>query len=347
MDLKDNIIANHKGVFVIAEAGVNHNGDLDLAKKLVDIAAEAKADAVKFQTFKPGECTGKFAFKVAYQEQSTDEAESRFELSNRLALPFKAFTAIKEYCEGKGIMFLSTPDGKASLDFLVDGLNVAMIKISSTEITNTEFLKMIALKNKPIILSTGMSNLEEVKQAVEVIKAHNKRELTLLHCTTEYPAPHQEVNLKAMVTLQNEFGLPVGYSDHTEGNETAVAAVALGAKILEKHITFDKALAGPDHQASLAPAELKDYVRSIRIAEKILGDGVKKASISEIKNIPGVRRGLVAAKPLNKGTILSRAMLTSKRPNTGIQPSEIDQVVGKRLNRDLEEDEVLMWEYLQ
>jgi len=337
----------NKKVFIIAEAGVNHNGKLSVAKQLVDVAIYANADAVKFQTFKLGELTGKFAFKVAYQKEATGDNGSRYEMSRQLALSYKEFAVLQRYCHVKGILFLSTPDGYESLDFLVDKLRMPIIKISSTEMTHLEFLKAAAKKNRPIILSTGMSTLKEVKRAVKIIKTYNKKELAILHCTTEYPAPYSEVNLKAMVTLGSVFKTPIGYSDHTIGKETAIAAVALGAKIIEKHFTLNKNLEGPDHKASLEPHELKDFVSSVRIAEQILGDGIKRPSASEKKNIPGVRRGIVAARYLPKGTILKKDMLNYKRPNTGIQPESMDKIIGKKTIKDLEEDEVLRWAYLR
>ena len=338
-----NIINNQ--VFIIAEAGVNHNGELKLAKKLVDAAKEANVDAVKFQTFKPGEVTGRFAFKVEYQEAS-QMGDDRYEMSQKLALPYDAFRELKAYCETKEILFLSTPDGEDSLNFLVDELDIPIIKVGSTEVTHLSYLKAIAQKNRPIILSTGMSSLKEVEAAVKVIQSNTKEALYLLHCTTEYPAPYEEVNLKAMQTLNRHFNLPVGYSDHTVGNEAAIAAVALGAQVIEKHFTVDKSLPGPDHQASMTPAELAELVRSIRISEKILGDGVKQPTASELKNISGVRRGVVAAHPLQSGSVLHQEDLAFKRPNTGVDIKDADKVIGKKLNRDLQEDEVIQWEYL-
>lgn len=336
-----------KKVFIIAEAGVNHNGDIEIAKKLIDAAIAAKVDAVKFQTFKPGEVTGKFAFKVDYQAKATARDESRYEMSKKLALPYEDFGVLKKYCEEKGGLFLSTPDGYASLEYLTEQLNIPVIKISSTEMTHVQFLKAAALKNRPIILSTGMSTLKEVERAVEIIRSHNKKELTLLHCTSEYPCPYDEVNLRAMVTMKDYFQVPVGYSDHTIGTQAAVAAVALGASVIEKHFTLDKNLPGPDHQASLNPRELKEFVETIRITERLLGDGVKQPTASELRNISGVRRSVVAACAIVKGTVLLPEMLTFKRPNTGIHPFEVESVIGRALNKDLEEDEVLKWEHLR
>lgn len=343
--MNTNSFLNSQKVFIIAEAGVNHDGDLNKARKLVDVAHDAKADAVKFQTFKPGEITGKFAFKVDYQAANTNASESRYVMSARLALSYEAFDELQRYCKKKKILFLSTPDGDDSLDFLVDQLDIPIIKVGSSEITHHSFLERIARKKRPIILSTGMSTMAEVKTAVSIITKHNKQ-VVLLHCTTEYPTLDNEVNLKAMVSLKDEFKFPVGYSDHTIGTEAAIAAVALGARVIEKHFTLNRKLAGPDHRASLDPGELRDFVIAIRRTEKMLGDGVKKPTASELKNISGVRRGIVAAKPIKKGMVLTRELLTFKRPNTGIQPFEIEKVLGKKLKKDLEEDEVLQWEHL-
>lgn len=332
-------------VFIIAEAGVNHNGDLQNALKLVDVAVAAGADAVKFQTFKSGECTGKFAVKVDYLENTTQETQTRFELTQSLILPFEQFIKIKEYCESKNILFLTTPDGQESLDFITDRLNVPIIKVSSTELTNLKFIEMIAAKGLPIILSTGIGNLGEIEKALEVIEPYNI-ETTILHCTSEYPAPIDEVNIKAMKTISKAFGIKVGFSDHTVGNEASIAAVALGATVIEKHFTLDKQMPGPDHKASLDPDELSDFVKKIRNTEVLLGDGRKKASLSELKNREGIRRSVVAARPLSKGTILCEKDFTFKRPGYGIHPYDVQKIIGFKVNKDLEADEPILWKYL-
>jgi N,N'-diacetyllegionaminate synthase len=337
----------NSNVFVIAEAGVNHNGDVELAKKLIDIAQDAGADAVKFQTWKPGEISGSFSFKVDYQKQSSLPTESCNELLDRLCLPYSAFKELQAYSHSRGILFLSTPDGFESLDFLVDELNLPLIKVGSTEVTHVQFLEAVGSKNLPVILSTGLSTLAEIERAVHFIRRGGDASLSLLHCTSEYPAPIEQVNLRAMVTLAETLEVPVGYSDHTVGNQAAIAAVALGARIIEKHFTLSRTLEGPDHAASMEPQELKDYVASIRITETLLGDKIKAPTLSERKNIQGIRRSVVATRMLLAGTLLTQDMLTCKRPGTGIPPYELEKMIGKRLNIDIQKDEPLQWEHLQ
>ncbi len=330
-------------VVIVAEAGVNHNGDVGTAKKLCDLALECKCDAVKFQTWKPGEVTGRFAVKVQYIKETSGD-ESRYDLSRRLCLPYDAFREIKAHCDRIGITFLSTPDGFESLAFLVDELDVPAIKVASTEITHPAYIEDVAKRHRPTLLSTGMSTLGEVEACVEIFRRHGHDALTLLHCTSQYPAFHAEVNLRAMVTMRNAFQVPVGFSDHTVGSQASIAAVALGAQVIEKHFTLDKNMPGPDHRASASQDELAELVRSIRIAEAVLGDGVKRPTASERENIPGVRRGVVAARALAKGTVLKASMLTAKRPFTGILPAQSGLLVGRTLQRDLEEDEPVRWE---
>jgi N-acetylneuraminate synthase/N,N'-diacetyllegionaminate synthase len=331
-------------VFIVAEAGVNHDGSLEKALALVDIAAHAEADAVKFQTFKPGECTGRFAHKVGYLRcGALEDGESRFEMSSRLALSYDDFRKIKEYCDKKGILFFSTPDGVDSLDFLVDELGIPIIKIASTEVTHLRFLEAIARKNRPIIFSTGMSDLGEVKKGLEVIRKHTEKKVVLLHCTSEYPAPDEEINVKAMVSMAEKFKVPVGFSDHSLGNEAAIAAVALGAEVVEKHFTLDKGLPGPDHKASLDSDELAAWVKAVRKTEVLMGDGVKRPTPSELDNMKGIRRGVVAARALEVGTVLTEAMLTAKRPWVEIEPAQVGRLVGMVLKRDLCKDEPVRW----
>ncbi|MBL4938138.1 N-acetylneuraminate synthase [Clostridium sp. YIM B02515] len=329
-------------VFIIAEAGVNHNGDINLAKKLIDAAKEANVDAVKFQTFKTEKIVGKFAQKAEYQNENTKTDESQFDMIKKLELSFDDFKELQEYCMQKGILFLSTPDDEDSLDFLVS-LKLPIIKVGSTEITNIQYLKKIAEKKIPIILSTGMSNLGEVERAVNTIYSSGNKEITLLHATTDYPTEYKDVNLNAMITLRNAFKLPVGYSDHTLGIEAAVAAVALGADVIEKHFTLDKSMEGPDHKASLDPEELKEFVRAIRNTEALLGSGIKEPTEREKKIIVNARRSIVAAFDLKKGTLVEEKMITFKRPGNGIKPELAENIIGRKLNRDIKEDELITW----
>lgn len=331
------------GVYIIAEAGVNHNGDMELARKLVDMAKECGADAVKFQTFKAEESTSAMAEKAEYQQKNDTTSESQIEMLRKLELPFENFLELKKYCKEKEIDFISTPDGLESLKYLVD-IDVPLIKIGSTEVTNLTFLKEIAKTGKPMILSTGMSTLGEVEKAIEVIESNGHSDLTLMHCTTDYPTAVEEVNLKAMLTLQNAFKLPVGYSDHTEGFEAAIAATTMGAVCIEKHITLDRDLPGPDHKASMPPDEFQDFVQHIRNTEVLLGDGRKRATKHEKRIMTQVRRSILSADQLKKGTILTKEMLCYKRPGDGIAPEYTDILVGRELKRDLEKEEKIMWE---
>ena len=330
-------------VFVIAEAGVNHNGQLELAKQLVDVAVEAGADAVKFQTFVPEELVSTQAPKAAYQLQTTDPEESQLEMIRRLTLPFEAFQALKEYCQQRGILFLSTPFDIPSARFLYRKLQLPIIKIPSGEITNYPLLREIGSYKAKVILSTGMADLGEIEDALDVLMANGtKREdITVLHCNTEYPTPMEDVNLRAMVTIRNAFQVAVGYSDHTEGIEVPIAAVALGATVIEKHFTLDRTLPGPDHKASLEPAELQAMITAIRNIEKALGSGIKKPSTSEQRNIPVVRKSIVARRSIRVGEILSEENLTTKRPGTGISPMRWQEIIGKPAPRDFAPDELI------
>ena len=330
-------------VFVIAEAGVNHNGQLELAKQLVDVAVEAGADAVKFQTFIPEEVVSTRAPKAAYQLQTTDPEESQLEMIRRLTLPFEAFQALKEYCQQRGILFLSTPFDIPSARFLYRELQLPIIKIPSGEIINYPLLREIGSYKAKVILSTGMADLGEIEDALDVLMANGtKREdITVLHCNTEYPTPMEDVNLRAMVTIRNAFQVAVGYSDHTEGIEVPIAAVALGATVIEKHFTLDRTLPGPDHKASLEPAELQAMITAIRNIEKALGSGIKKPSASEVKNIPVARKSIVARRSIRAGEILSEENLTTKRPGTGISPMRWQEIIGKPAPRDFAADELI------
>lgn len=332
-------------VFIIGEAGVNHNGDIKTAKKLVDMAVQCGADAIKFQIFKAEESTGSFAEKAKYQKENDPIKESQLEMLKKLELPFEQFNEIKNYCNEKGIIFISTPDGIESLNYLVS-LNVPLIKIGSTEVTNYEFLKHIGETGKAIILSTGMSTLGEVEKAMEIIYSTGNKKVKLMHCTTDYPTAVQDVNLRAMVTLREAFKVPVGLSDHTVGFEAAVAAVALGAEFIEKHITLDRNMEGPDHKASMPPEEFKKYVQYIRNTEKLLGNGIKNRTDREKAIMKDVRRSIVAAFDLKKGTIIEKGMLSYKRPGNGIKPEMTEIIVGRELKRDLKKDQVIEWDYI-
>ena len=329
-------------VFIIAEAGVNHNGDINLAKKLVDMAVECGADAIKFQTFKAEESTGAFAEKAQYQKENNPNEESQLEMIRKLELPFESFKEIQSYCNEKNIIFISTPDGIESLNYLIS-LDVPLIKIGSTEVTNYKFLRQIGKAGKPIILSTGMSTLGEVENAVQILESTGNKDIKIMHCISDYPTKVEDLNLRAMITMKNAFAIPVGLSDHTLGFEAAIAAVALGAEFVEKHITLDRSMEGPDHKASMPPLEFKEYVKYIRNTELLLGDGIKKPTQREKQIIKAARRSIVAAYDLEKGSIITEEMIGFKRPGYGIKPEMIDILIGRELKRDLKKDEVIEW----
>ena len=322
-------------VFIIAEAGVNHNGSFELAKKLIDAAADAGADCVKFQTFKADTLASKSAEKAAYQQQTTDAGESQYQMLKKLELPDEWHSLLIECCRKKGIMFLSTPFDVASIDFL-DSLELERFKIPSGEITNLPYLRKINSKRKPVIMSTGMATLNEIKEALAVLK---DCKVSLLHCTTEYPCPYEGVNLKAMQTMRDAFHLPVGYSDHTQGIEVPIAAVAMGASIIEKHFTLDRNMEGPDHKASLEPDELKAMVTAIRHIEAALGTGEKEPAECEKKNMAIARKSIVAKRAIKKGELLTEENLTVKRPGDGVSPMKWDEIVGTTAQKDYDEDE--------
>lgn len=329
-------------VLIIAEAGVNHNGDIDIAKKLVDVAAESGADIVKFQTFKSENCVSKNAQKAEYQLQTTNKQESQLDMIKKLELDLETHNILISYCKQKNIEFLSTPFDMESVD-LLHNLGLKIFKIPSGEITNLPYLRKIGKYNKQVILSTGMANLGEIESAIAVlVDSGTKREnITLLQCNTEYPTPFADVNLKAMKSLKKAFRLPVGYSDHTPGIAIPLAAVGMGAKVIEKHFTLDKNMEGPDHKASLEPCELKAMVQGIREIELALGDGIKQTSASEAKNKPIARKSIVANCAIKKGEILSESNLYTKRPAGGISPMEWDKVIGTKAIRDFEPDEMI------
>ena len=327
-------------VLIIAEAGVNHNGDIGLAYKMIDEAKRAGADVIKFQTAKPELVISRYAQKAEYQKNTTGAEESQLEMCKKIHLKFEDYIPLKKYCEEQGIKFLSTPFDLESISFLEE-LGCDIWKIPSGEITNYPYLVAIAKTGKDIIMSTGMCNVDEIREAISLLKEHGAGEIRLLHCTTEYPTPYEDVNLRAMATLEKEFGVKVGYSDHTKGIEVPIAAVAMGATIIEKHFTLDKNMEGPDHKASLEPTELKAMVDAIRNIEKAVGDGVKKPAQSEIKNINIARKSIVAKCDIKKGEILTEANITTKRPGDGINPMKWNEVIGSSAVRDFKEDELI------
>ncbi len=326
-----------KKVFIIAEAGVNHNGSLDLAKKLVDKALEAGVDCIKFQTFKSENLVSMSAQMAEYQKENLGKDESQYKMLKELEISFEEFKELKKYCEEKNIMFLSTPFDLESCDFLND-LDMKIFKIPSGEITNLPYLRKINSFGKKVILSTGMANLNEIQDALNVLK---DCDVSLLHCTTEYPCPYDNVNLNAIDTLKKEFKLEVGYSDHTQGIEVPIAAVAKGATIIEKHFTLDRNMEGPDHKASLEPNELKQMVTSIRNIEKAFGNGTKEPQECEKKNIEIARKSIVAKINIKKGEIFTANNLTTKRPGSGISPMKWDCIIGKTATKDYQEDELI------
>ncbi len=328
--------------FIIAEAGVNHNGQIDLALKLIDAAVDACADAVKFQIFNAAEVISKFAQKAKYQKQYTDKFESQLEMAKKLELSFDSFIGLKKYCDKKGIDFLSTPFDLGSIDFL-NKIGLKTFKIPSGEITNLPYLRKIGSLKANVIMSTGMAEMKEVKASLMVLEEFGtpKDKVTVLHCNTEYPTPFKDVNLKAMLSIRDELGVKVGYSDHTTGIEVSVAAVALGAEIIEKHFTLDKNMEGPDHKASLEPEELAAMISAIRNIEQSIGDGVKRPSPSELKNKPIARKSIVAAKDIKKGEIFSEDNITAKRPGDGVSPMKWNDVFGKKAIRKFKTDELI------
>ena len=327
---------------IIAEAGVNHNGSMKLAKKLVDVAAKAGADFVKFQTFKAETLVTQTADKAEYQKGLTSEDETQFEMIKNLELDKNAHEELITYCKTKNIQFLSTAFDHNSIDLLSE-LDIPLFKIPSGEITNLPYLRHIGGMSKQIIISTGMSTLDEVRDALNILlKAGAKKDkITILHCNTEYPTSMKDVNLKAMLTIRDELGVNIGYSDHTLGIEVPIAAVAMGATVIEKHFTLDRSLPGPDHAASLEPDELKEMVKAIRNIEKAMGNGVKKPSPSEIKNMPIARKSIVAKMTIKKGELFTKENLTVKRPGTGISPMEWDIVIGKISTCDYLADDLI------
>ena len=332
-----------KKTLIIAEAGVNHNGDIAKAKALIDKGAEAGVDYVKFQTFKAANLVTKQAKRAAYQDKNTQNNDSQYEMLKKLELSQAVHQELIDYCAQKGVQFLSTGFDIESLEFLAR-LGITIAKVPSGEITNLPYLRKVAALFPEVILSTGMATIEEIKDAVKVLTDNgvNKDKITVLHCNTEYPTPMEDVNLRAILHIQQEVGIAIGYSDHTLGIEVPIAAVALGATIIEKHFTLDKTLPGPDHKASLEPEELKAMVMAIRNIEKAVGgSGLKEVSASEAKNKPIARKSIVASKSIKKGDLLTEENITVKRPGTGISPMQWDDVIGKTAKKDFEEDDLI------
>ncbi len=328
---------------VVAEAGVNHNGDLKLAKKLVDAAAQAGADVVKFQTFQASQLATERAEQAAYQQQALGQSQGQLAMLQQLELKPEQHGELIEYCKQRRIEFLSTAFDFPSIELLVS-MKLKRWKIPSGEITNLPFLRQIGCQGRPVILSTGMANLGEIEAALDVLEqvGTSRSQITVLHCTTEYPAPSEEVNLRAMTTIAEAFGVAIGYSDHTDGIAVPIAAVAMGARVIEKHLTLDRNLPGPDHKASLEPDQFAAMVQGIRTIEQALGDGIKRPTLSERANLHVVRKSLVAARPIRAGELFSEVNLTTKRPGNGLSPMQWDAWIGRPAPRDFAADELIV-----
>ena len=339
-------VGDNHPCFIIAEAGVNHNGDPELAHQLIDVASEAGADAIKFQTFKAENLVTPYAEKAEYQKKNDSSAGTQYQMLKNLELKETDFKKLSAYARTKGLIFLSTAFDEESIDVLIR-LDVPAFKIPSGEITNFPCIRKIAGEKRPVILSTGMSTLDEVREAVRCLQQNGCRDILLLHCTTSYPAPLDSVNLRAMDTLREAFHVPVGYSDHTEGILVPVAAVARGACIIEKHITLDRTLPGPDHAASLEPRDLKEMVTAIRQVEQALGSTDKKPDSCEMSNRNVARKSIVAGEDIPKGTRLSAAMLALKRPGSGIEPRHLQDLVGKWTTRNIQKDVLISWDMVE
>jgi len=340
--IANKLIGEKQPVFIIAEAGVNHNGRVKLAKKLVDAAKAAGADAIKFQTFKAEELATPQAPKAVYQKRH-GQGRTQYEMLKALELSAAEFRGLLQYCQKKKIVFLSTPFDPHSAHFLQQ-LGIPAFKISSGDLTNLPLLAQIAKYGKPVILSTGMATLLDVRLAVRAIYRAGNKKLVLLHCTSNYPTRAEDVNLKAMLTLKEKFGLPVGYSDHSLGLEVPTAAVAMGACVIEKHITLNKKATGPDHRSSLTPAELKKLVQAIRRTEVMFGNGLKEPQASEKETKKVARKSLVSATEINKGKLITRGMLAVKRPGTGIAPKYLSYFIGKLAKRNMTRDKLIKWD---
>lgn len=332
---------------IIAEAGVNHNGDMELAKELIDVAADAGADIVKFQSFKLDKLVSKNALKADYQLKNTGYTESsQYEMLKKLSITTESAHMLKKYCESKSIQFLSSPFDTDSIDELVDEDLVDRFKVPSGEIINLQYLRKLGSKKLPVILSTGMAKMNEIAEAIDVLLGQgnlSRKDITVLHCNTDYPTPMHDVNLNAMLTIKDAFKVPIGYSDHTQGIEVPIASVALGATVIEKHFTLDRNMEGPDHKASLEPNELKAMVKAIRNIEIAMGNGIKQPSPSEQKNIQIARKSIHLSKSIKLGEVITENHLVTRRPANGISPMDIEIVIGKKVNKDLDEDQTLTW----
>lgn len=329
-----------KHVIVIAEAGVNHNGSFKLAKKMVDAAKEAGVDYVKFQTFNPKKLVSKYAEKAEYQKERTGSDETQLQMLQKLTLTEDNFLSLRDYCKEVGIGFISTPFDLDSIAFL-ETFDIDFWKVPSGEITNLPYLEAIARTKQKVVMSTGMCNMNEIQDAIEVLENNGTSEIVLLHCNTQYPTPYEHVNLSAMNTIKDTLHKEVGYSDHTQGIEVPIAAVAMGATVIEKHFTLDKNMEGPDHKASLDPTELKQMVMAIRNIEQAIGNGLKEPSSSELANKAVARNSIVASREIKQGETFSEDNLTTKRPGTGISPMKWYETVGKIAKRDFAEDEII------
>jgi N,N'-diacetyllegionaminate synthase len=332
-------------IYIIAEAGVNHNGDINKAIELAQLAKDCMADAVKYQTFKAELNVSKHSELAEYQVNAGINKPGQLEMQQEQEFTIEEWKRLKEYCDQIKIDFISTPDDTWSIQLLLD-FDMKYVKVASAELDNIPFLEEIAATNRPVILSTGMGTLDEVKEAADALSANGCPNITLMHCTSNYPTKPEDANLNAIKTLMNEFDLPIGYSDHTLGNEAAVIAVAFGVTMIETHVTLDKSLSGPDHQASANQKEFCDYVKAIRKAELMLGSGIKTPQDSEKKMITSMRRSIIAKHDLKSGQVLDRTDLIFKRPGNGISPKLINNIVGKTINRDIGEDDLLNWNFI-
>jgi N-acetylneuraminate synthase/N,N'-diacetyllegionaminate synthase len=345
IEIGNKLVGDEQPIFIVAEIGVNHNGDIRLAKKLIDAAKDAGADAVKFQAFKTEKVVTKYAEKAKYQKETTGLSESQYDMIRRLELKDEEIRELYNYAKKNNIIFLSSAFDEESVD-LLDNLGVPAFKVASGEITNFPLLRYIAEKKKPIILSTGMSTIGEIEEALEVIREKGVENIVLLHCVTSYPAKIEDVNLRVIEALRRRFKLPVGFSDHTLGITIPIAVAALGAVLVEKHFTLDRTLPGPDHRASLEPDELKDMVRAVRDVEKALGDRVKKPTKDEERIKKVVRRSIVAKMGIPKGTVITEDMLDFKRPGVGIEPKYLNEIIGKKAKKDIKPDGLITFDKL-
>lgn len=329
-----------KHIIIIAEAGVNHNGNFELAKKMVDASKEAGVDYVKFQTFNPKKLVSKYAEKAEYQKETTGSDETQLQMLQKLTLTEDNFLSLRDYCREVGIGFISTPFDLDSIAFL-ETFDMDFWKVPSGEVTNLPYLEAIARTKRKVVMSTGMCNMNEIQDAIEVLEKNGTTEITLLHCNTQYPTPYEHVNLNAMNSIKDVLHKEVGYSDHTQGIEVPIAAVAMGATVIEKHFTLDKNMEGPDHKASLNPSELQQMVVAIRNIEQAIGNGLKEPSSSEMANKGVARKSIVASRSIKQGEVFSEENLTTKRPGTGISPMKWYEVIGKVASRDFSEDEII------